>query len=209
MLEAPPTLRVPRIDEIPPNPEVFERLKVREAANIVEGFKLNLNTTHDLPFKFYSEININNSRLWTLFKALASHLPDMVSCIYNLYEEESTYSAYSERSEVLKLLCNYETELTQDCNLEFGLIFHTKEKLEEVFVSDSKFIKFWGCNEALFRQTMNEFQLSEIPNLNFFDEFPKVVEPLTSFNQNVKETGVVISELKMFLKPKKKSWKFW
>ena len=57
ILEAPPTIRLPRPDELPNNPEVFERLKGRENANIIEGYTLSHNTTHDLPFKFYVEIN--------------------------------------------------------------------------------------------------------------------------------------------------------
>lgn len=67
MLELPPTIRLPKPDELPDNPEIRERLKHRDAANIVEGFKCLENTTHDLPFRFYAEINVNNSRLWEVF----------------------------------------------------------------------------------------------------------------------------------------------
>ncbi len=42
MLESPPTIRLPRPDELPNNPKVFERLKGRENANIVEGYKLSI-----------------------------------------------------------------------------------------------------------------------------------------------------------------------
>jgi len=209
MLEAPPTIRLPRPDELPNNPEVFERLKGRENANIVQGYKLSDNTTHDLPFKFYVEINIDNSRLWDLFKALANQLPDNLSCIYNLYEEEAIFSVYKDKGTILKQLDNYKTELTQDCNLEFGLIYQVDDKLEEVFVSDSKFLKVWGNNEILFRQLMCDFKLNEILDLNFIDEFPKVVEPLTMFNEKAKRTETIIEELNDFFNPKKKGWKLW
>lgn len=209
MLEAPPTIRLPRPDELPNNPEVFERLKGREKANIVEGYKLSNNTTHDLPFKFYVEINIDNSRLWDLFKALANQLPDNLSCIYNLYEEEAIFSDYKDKNIILKQLDTYKTELTQDCNLEFGLIYQADDKLEEVFVSDSKFLKVWGNNEIAFRQLMNDFRLNEISDLNFIDEFPKVVEPLTMFNEKAKRTETIIEELNDFFNPKKKGWKLW
>lgn len=204
MLESPPTIRLPRPDELPNNPEVFERLKGRENANIVEGYKLSNNTTHDLPFKFYVEINIDNSRLWELFNALANQLPDNLNCIYNLYEEEATLSDYKDKKSILKQLENYKTELTQDCNLEFGLIYQADDKLEEVFVSDSKFFKVWGNNEIAFRQLMNDFNLNEIPDLNFIDEFPKVVEPLIMFNEKAKKTEIIIEELNDFFNPKKK-----
>jgi hypothetical protein len=199
MLESPPTIRLPRPDELSNNPEVFERLKARENANIVEGYKLSNNTTHDLPFKFYVEINIDNSRLWDLFKALANQLPDNLNCIYNLYQEEAIFSDYKDKNVILNQLDNYKTELTQDCNLEFGLIYQTDDKLEEVFVSDSKFLKVWGNNEIAFRELMNDYNLNEISDLNFIDEFPKVVEPLIMFNKKAKETAIIIDELNDFL----------
>ena len=209
MLELPPTIRLPRPDELPNNPEVFERLKEREKANIVEGYKLSHNTTHALPFKFYVEININNSRLWDLFKALANQLPDNLSCIYNLYEEEAIFSVYKAKTVILTQLDNYKIELTQDCNLEFGLIYQADDELEEVFVSDSKFLKVWGNNEVSFTQLMNDFGLKEISELNFIDEFPKVVGPLTMFNEKARKTETIIEELNAFFNPKKKSWKLW
>jgi hypothetical protein len=88
--------------------------------------------------------------------------------------------------------------LTQDCTIEFGLIYHTDEKLEEVFVSDSKFLKVWSNEETSFRQIMNEFGLREIQELNFIDEFPKVVEPLIMFNKSAKRPEIVIDELDKF-----------
>lgn len=209
MLEAPPTIRLPRPDELPNNPEVFERLKERENANIIEGYKFSATSTHDLPFKFYVEVNIDNSRLWDLFKALTNLLPDNLSCIYNLYEEEAIFSAYIDKNLLLNQLDNYKTELTQDCNLEFGLIYQSDDKLEEVFVSDSKYLKVWGNNEIDFRQLMNDFKLNEISDLNFIDEFPKVVEPLTMFNEKAKRTETIIEELNDFFNPKKKGWKLW
>ncbi len=204
MLEAPPTIRLPRPDELPNNPELVERLKERENANIVEGYKLSNNTNHDQPFKFYVEINIDNSRLWELFKALANQLPDNLSCIYNLYEEEAIFSVYKNKNVILKELETYKAELTQDCNLEFGLVYQADGKLEEVFVSDSKFLKVWGNKEIAFRRLMHDFGLNEIPDLNFIDEFPKVVEPLTMFNENAKRTETIIENLNAFFNPKKK-----
>ena len=195
MLQSPPTIRLPRLDELPNNPEVFERLKVREHAKIVEGFILKNNTTHDLPFKFYAEVNINNSRLWNLFIELSNQLPKKVNCIFNTYNDEPIYSPYLEKANVLQILSSYELELTQDCNLEIGIMFESEEKLIEVFISDSKYIKYWGSNENEFRQAMISFELNEVPDMNFIDEFPKVVEPLTLLNSSAKETQTVIDEL--------------
>lgn len=201
MLETPPTIRVPQLDELPNRPDVLERLKARERANIVEGYNLTENSTHNLPFKFYAEINIDNSRLWDLFKALAHQMPSILSCIYNLYEEEAIFGEYKDKETILTKLENYRTELTQDCHLEFGLIFQSDDKLEEIFVAESKFLKVWSNNEIQFRQLMNDFCLKEISNLNFVDEFPKVVEPLTMFNEKAKSTEMIMEEFNDFFNP--------
>lgn len=208
MLQSPPTIRLPRPDELPNNPEVFERLKGREQAKIVEGFVLKDNTSHDLPFKFYAEINIDNSKLWHLFTALSTQLPDEISYIYNLYEEEPIYSPYVAKKPLLLFLNYYDLELTQDCNLEFGIIFQSADKLVEVFISESKFVKFWGVDEKAFREIMDDFQLSETPDMKFIDEFPKVVEPLTMFNDKAKSSETVIAEFTDLFNPKpNRKWK--
>jgi hypothetical protein len=198
MLEAPPTLRLPRPDEIPYNPETFERIKQRETANIIEGFNFKYNSPGDRSFKFYAEINIDNSRLWKLFKTLANNMPENLSCIYNLFEQELFQSNISDKNLVLTLLDKYKIELAGDCFLEFGLIYQGEIELEEIFVSESKYIKYWGSNENYFRQIMHDFNINEIADLNFYDEFPKVVEPLTMFNKQAKNAETVIDELNDF-----------
>ncbi|MFI5149236.1 MAG: hypothetical protein ACHQRM_05845 [Bacteroidia bacterium] len=191
-------MRTPRPDELPDNPEVHERIKAMEKANIVEGYTLQENADIDLPFKFYAEINIDNSRLWDLIKAILQLMPDEVSVIYNRFEAEANYSPYLRKRQVRELLSKYKTEICQDCNLEFGIIHHTEEGLEELFVSESKYVKFWGCTEAPFRTLLAEMNLKEIPGLNFADEFPKVVEPLAGINPLVRATDVLLLEWQAF-----------
>ena len=200
MLESPPTIRLPNPEELPDNPEVFENLKRRENAKIMEGYVLKPNTSHDLPFKFYAEININNSRFWPLFTALTDLLPGAVSCIYNSYDQEASFSPYLDKKYILNLLDKFKVELTQDCNLEFGLIYDIGDELEEIFGSDSKYFKVWSNKEVSFRAIMDGFSLKEIPDLNFIDEFPKVVEPLTMYNAQAKGTELVIGELSQYFK---------
>ncbi|WP_281322080.1 hypothetical protein [Flavobacterium aestivum] len=198
MLEISPAIRLPRIDEVPNNSEVLEGIKERENANIVEGFVIHQNTTQDLPFNFYAEINVNNSRLWKVFKNITNDLPEQLSCIYNLYDSEPNYSIYSDKKIILKKLDKFETELTKDCNIEFGLIHQVENSLQEIFISDCKYIKFWGIDEIRFRQIMEINHLNEIKNLNFIDEYPKVIEPLTNFIKNARDTFQVFNELDIF-----------
>jgi hypothetical protein len=198
MLETSPAIRLPRADEVPNNSQVFERLKERENANIVEGFIVHQNLKQDLPFKFYAEINVNNSKLWNLFEKLTEEMPEQLSCIYNMYDGEPNFSIYKHKNIILDELRKFELELTKDCNFEFGLIHQVEESLEEVFVSDCKYIKYWGVDENRFRKILEDSQLTEIEDLNFIDEFPKVVEPLTMFDKKARDTITVFNELNNF-----------
>lgn len=197
MLELPVTMRVPNKDEIPRNDDFLKKLKERENANITEGYTLKYNDASEdyLPFSFYAEININNSSLWELFTALAESMPNRLNCIYNYYGEETIIGEYMEKTDIFRQLEKYRSELTQDCNLEFGLLFHVEYVLEEVFVSETKYIKFWGSHEIAFREIMEEFGLKEIPDLNFADEYPSVIEPLSNFVDHVTPPRDVIEEL--------------
>jgi hypothetical protein len=200
MLELPVTMRVPNKDELPLNDDVLQKLEKRKHANITEGytFKYNDQSEDYLPFSFYAEININNSRLWDLFSALANSMPNRVNCIYNFYGEETIVGEYMEKTDIFQQLEKYKPELTQDCNLEFGLLFHVEYVLEEISVSETKYIRFWGSHEIAFRDIMTEFGLSEIPDLEFADGYPTVIEPLSKFQENVKPSREVIEELNKF-----------
>lgn len=195
-LEPPPTLSLPLPENFPGHPELLVGLKERESAKIVEGYVLRPNTAHlHLPFTFYAEININNSRLWKLFTGLAYFLPEEVGCIHNLFEQEAMYGPYRNKSEIMQFLEKYELELTQDCNMEFGLTFQTDEEFEEIFIAETKYIKVWSSKQAIFSQLMRTFGLEEIPDLKFNDEFPKTVRQLTSINANATPTKIIIDEM--------------
>lgn len=194
-LQLAPTVRTPFPDEIPGNSSVSARLAELANANIVEGFVIKENDKKELPFTFYAEINIDNSRLWSLFIALSEQLPDEVSCIYNFYDGDAKFGKYLSKELVVSTLSKYELELTQDCSLEFGLIFHDNDNLIEVFVVEAKYVKLWGIDENAFFQTMRKFNLENIPQLNFIDEYPKVIEPSTKFNNKARDTAQVIREL--------------
>lgn len=194
MLKLPPTIRLARKNELPKNSDAIELLEKSTTANIVEGFTFQENTSQDLPFKFYAEINIDNLKFWQLFIALTNFFSEKISFIYNLFEEEIKYSPYLNKNFVLAELEKYKKELTQDCNFEFGLVFDSDELFEEVFVTDSKYFKIWGNDEKNFRNLMSEFGLNENQNLNFIDEFPKVVKPLINLDKSVFSTEILIEK---------------
>jgi hypothetical protein len=195
MLELPITIRTAKAEEIPHRGDVSELLEKRQTANIVEGYMLKPNRTPQLPFKFYAEININNSRLWDLLVALTAQLPEEVSCSYGLSEEEAVSTVYQDTAAIMQVLSGYKVELTQDCYLEFGMVTNSRERLIEISVAACKYIKFWGVDEVAFKKCMQDFKLREIVRLEFIDEYPKIIKPLTDFIKTARTSAQVIQGL--------------
>jgi hypothetical protein len=178
MLELPITVRIPTDYELDYRPDLDEILMRRRKANIKEGYKLIMNDNPRLPYRFQALINIDNSSLWELFLVLAETLPASVSCVYGLFEDESMTTMSLKKEFVLRELSRYEAELTQDCLLEFGLLFLNKDLLIELSVSESKYIRYWGVELERFKRLMVDFELPVDATLEFIDEYPKVVLPL-------------------------------
>jgi len=167
----------------------LENIQRRYTAKIVEGYTLKANTSHDQPFSFYSEINIDNSSLWRLFQAVLSQMPDEVYFIYGHKDTESPFcSSYKNKFQILNLLSPFETELTQDGLVKFGVAFHNEDYFEEIFIMPAKYVQYWGVNEQKFNRLMEDFRLQMIPDLNFIDEFPLVTESLQMHNVGVTRT---------------------
>jgi hypothetical protein len=195
-LQLAPTIRTPRPDEVPQNQNILDKIKLRQTANIVEGFTLQNNSLHEQPFKFYSEINIDNSKLWDLFKAFLVQFPDEISFIFNHIDAETaTFSPYKDKFEILNVISPYELELTQDGFLEFGIMFHATDYFEEVFIKKSKYLRYWGTHLGKFKEIMDSFSLTQIDDLNFIDEFPLVTEPLQKHNSDTISTDDLLRHL--------------
>jgi len=201
MIELPKTIRPARFDEIPKNSTAFERLQIIDNAKIVEGYTFKLNEENNeelkkIPFKFYSEININNSRLWNLIAALTDLLPDLSSLIIGYSESDLIYCDYKTKTDLIKNLEKFKTELTEDAFLEWGMVYSDKESLTEIFITDSKYIKFWGVDIDGFNAIMTKFGLKQVDDIEFIDEYPKVREPLSLFVNSITDTNELIDELR-------------
>lgn len=199
-LELPITLRAPNMDEVPADSEIFERLEERKTANIVEGYILypkDNNPDHsDLLFNFYAEININNSNLWNLIVSLSKEMPETIAVIFGHEGSDLNYGDYSNKEKTLNFLSKFSKEIVSDTFIEFGLIYHSEDELIEIFVSESKYIKFWGVYEESFTQIMKDYNLKQIDNIEFVDEYPKVRQALSLFDETSLETNEFIKILK-------------
>ena len=200
-LVLPKTIRFPEENEVPTNSSVLERLRESKNANIVPGYVFKLKDDNpdniDLPFEFYAEINIDNPQLWSLIITLSEEtLPENCALIFGYIDSEINYGFYENKFAILKYLEDYKTELIHDTLLIWGLIYHDNENLTEIYVDESKYLKYWGNNEEKFRNIMNQFNLSEIENLEFIDEYPKVRENINLHFENITETGELIETLR-------------
>ncbi len=189
-LELPITLHLAKLDEIP------QKSKYNKTARnkIVEGFKII--DSNNTEFNFYAEININNSNLWNLFNNLCDELPNEVSLIFKNVDCDPNYGYYTDKITTLEFLHSYKEEIVSDTFLELGLIFHSNNILIEIFITESKYIQFWGVDKDSFLKTMKDFNLHEIEGLEFIDEYPNVRKPLKFFKENILETNELISILK-------------
>ncbi|WP_435414538.1 hypothetical protein [Polaribacter aestuariivivens] len=191
-LELPITLSVPELKGFLDNDLIRNRLHLRQSANIVEGYKLIPNNPEtgykELAFDFYAEINIDNSKLWSLFLLLCIELPKKGSLIfgekgYELYHGKDTIV-----NDIIAFLKPYRKQIIADAFIEIGLISHTEDRLVEVLIDSAKYIKFWGVDLHSFQQIMQTFGLKEREDIKFVDEYPLERKSLQLFDKNVTNT---------------------
>lgn len=202
-LQLAPTIRTPRPDEVPQHQDILDNIQRRQTANIIEGFTLRENTSHEQPFIFYCEINIDNSKLWQLFQAFLLQFPDEVYFIYGHKDTDTPIcSPYKDKFEILNILSPYETELTQDGFLKFGIAFHSDDYYEEIFIMPAKYVQYWGTHPEPFEKIMQSFSLTLVDGLNFIDEFPLVTESLQLHNVDTTMTDDLLDYFESIFRPK-------
>ena len=181
MLELPITIRVPLPEEMEHRADIEELLARRKKANIIQGYKLTDTVSPRMPYTFQAEVNINNSLLWNLVLSLSALFPEDICCSYGSTDDESITTDYLAKANVLQKLMPYKEELTKDCTLEFSLFAHSPEGLTEIIITSFKYIRYSGKNRTAFLDRLQQFQLKEISDLAFVDEYPKIIGPLKKF----------------------------
>ncbi|WP_367209949.1 hypothetical protein [Sphingobacterium sp. R2] len=196
-LKLPATIRLAKEEELPKTPaSIRERWHESQTANILEGYTIKFKGDNpdqaDLGFAYYAEININNDRLWPLMKALSESLPEVTAPLFGHIDSDLIYGRYHDKEEVIDFLEICKIELAQDTFFEFGLLYHDEDNFAEIFVDQSKYIKYWGTDKPLFERIMKDFGLAEIEGLEFIDEYPKVREPLRLHLENCIDTSEMV-----------------
>jgi hypothetical protein len=186
-------IRPPRHDEYPTGSEPAKVDTLRDAARIEPGYRLREAKDE----RFMAEVNVDVDRLWETFEALAFVLPDPVSGIVGVKDDEPMFGEYADKAAVLATLHAVRDELCHDGFLAFGVIHQTATENEEVFVTSAKYLRVWGADLARFRATMTRLGLDEIPELAFIDEFPIVSETLRATRgETARHFGEVIDEVR-------------
>jgi hypothetical protein len=185
-LKIPFVIRQPNEIDIPKGDSTIDSWKERQSIALVEGFVLLENENQkDLNFKFYCEINIDNPKLWKLSKRLLDNINGQAYVIYNEHEEEVQYGAEKSISEIIEKLDRIESDILNNCSFSFGVV-QNEDTLNEVFIDESKFIKYWGSDEEFFRKVMKEYEIFEKKEMNFVDGYPKIVYDWNFINNAAK-----------------------
>ena len=177
-LKLAPTISTPELSYYSLDSDVAKRIKERETANIVEGYVLTRLSSNEDIYNFYAEINVDNDKLWALFKSLVIQMPDEVALIYQHIDNSPKYGMYVDKFALINFLDRLEVELCQDGFLEYGVISHRENSLDEIFVKKTKYLQCWGMEVERFISVMEQYELDVYDNLNFIDEYPLQTESL-------------------------------
>lgn len=179
-LKLPPTVNTPDIELYANNEVVCQAIIKRHNSKVVEGYTVDVNVGGGI-YKYYAEINIDNDRLWLLFKYIVIGFTGEVALIYHHRDFEPSYGCYLDKYVLLNGVEKYEKELVEDGNLMFGVTHQSDDDsvFEEVFIHRTKYIQCWGMNIDKFKGIMEKFELYQVDGLNFVGEFPLETVPLT------------------------------
>lgn len=194
-LKLPFVIRQMKEIDIPLGDTSFNLWKERESIVLEEGYVFQVNENKkDLNFDFYCEINIDNPKLWKLTKRLLENYYGDAYIVYNLHEDEIQYGAKKPISEIIQKLDKIKIDILNNCSVSIGIV-QDEEKLNEVFVDESKYIRYWGTDEAFFRKVMNEFGLVEKEEMYFVDQYPKIVYDWNHVNKKAKTNKELLEYL--------------
>lgn len=190
MLIFPKGIRLANLQDLVNLPNSSELLCQVSAANIQQGYFIF--SAKENPAQKYIEINIDSSRLWSLFCALSKNLLSVKTkpMIGDIDEEDIFTGKYSNTSKIIKLLEEFEFYLINDCHFQFGF----KDESCAVLVTATKYLKVWTDKNDALEDIMKKYKLLPIDDLQFIDEFPR-----TTINLEYKDNFCSYEDLIKYL----------
>jgi hypothetical protein len=171
-------IRVPNNDEYPSTYDVKEINDNRKNANIIEGYTIK--EASGEKFTHYVEVNVDSDKVWDLFCAISNKIIDKVSYgIIGFKDEEPILSNFNTTENLIHIYEEYSFELANDGFLQFGIANYNNESLNEIFVTNFKYMKIWTDKKDILIKTLNSFGIYFVENLQFIDGFPVVSEALS------------------------------
>jgi hypothetical protein len=185
-LRFPRGVRLAREADLPKNKTRNEQLARIASATITTGFVTKLTT--DPGFSAYIEVNAHADELWQVFETLASILlPETAAPLIGWKDQDPSLGHYTDKSAALAVLRSYAEILQHDGFIQFGAMFQSEGKTEEVFVKASKDIQLWTNRPEVAEQALISMRIPKVGKLQFVDEFPMVTERLEG-NPSSEET---------------------
>ena len=170
----------PELDDMTFGDSTLIFVERRKNISLVQGFTFyeNENSKND-GYKFYSEVNVDNPKLWNLSKKLLANFKNDVYIVYQINEDSLTYGSQYSVTSTIDKLDKIEGEILNNCNVSIGIVQDSKV-FNELFIDESKYIQYWGNNESYFRTLMKSYGINEKEKMNFVDEFPRTCLLYTS-----------------------------
>ena len=170
-------IRIPNNDEYPDTYNIEDINLKRENANIIEGYTIK--EVVGEKYTYYLEVNVNVDKIWNIFIAITNKIISSVAYgILGLKDEDLKLSNFTSRENLIQIFEAYSFELVNDVFLQFGIANYNYISLNEIFITNFKYIKICTDNIAIIK-ILDLFEIPVIENLNFIDEFPVVSEALT------------------------------
>ena len=151
----------------------------------------------DTRYKFIYEINIDASRLWSLFWDIGNVLfeeLDEIYCIYGLKDEEMELTDYRDKYYIKKILEKYEYSIVNDGFLSVGIAYD-KEIVEEVFIESFKYLRVFTSQRGKIETVLAKYNLPEKQNLKFIDEFIVCSETVADAEKGILQPEDIVKDL--------------
>jgi hypothetical protein len=175
MLIFPQGIRLAGSEDLLNFPNALDILNEVNAARIEAGYTL-FYADEQIAYN-YAEINIDSQHAWALFCSLCEKLlPTEVQLIIGGIddEEELFIGRYSTTLNLLELLEQYKFYLVNDCHIQFGFVNLLSGDVFEVFIATTKHFKVWTDKVNILKDIMKDYNLPQVNDLQFIDEFPRI-----------------------------------
>ncbi len=186
----------PELEEANTNDSTLIYIEERKSVSLEQGFLFYENEDFEIDrYKFYSEINVDNPELWNLSKRLIRNFKNEVYLVYHISGDSVIYGEKFSVVSTLKKLDKIESDILNNCSVNIGVVQDSKA-FNELFIDESKYLRYWGNNESFFRTIMSEFNIAEKKKMNFVDEYPRTIYDWSYLNEDAMTNEALIDYLK-------------